>query len=198
LTPFNALQIALATAALSLIVQRLRVLLFEAQLDTDAFLDAFETALGSRQLELALHIAESCAPAFAARLATCALSNVEQPRLTKATIEATQGDLARAAFNGRAAIATLGRMAGPLALIGVILEIGTALHGGEGLAGLQRGFAMRIALQRSVLTFVLGLATSLVCFAAAAILQRNARQLVHALKRVAAAIDRAGAEGDEM
>jgi hypothetical protein len=198
LTPFNALQAALAAVAVSLIVRRLRLLMFEAALDNDAFLDALETALASGQIELARRIAQSCTPAWPARLAAAALVDSESSRSAKGTIEPLHSDFVQAAFRGRETIATLGRMASPLALIGVILEIGKALSGGDGLVGLQRGLAMRIGLERSLLTFAFGLGTSFVCFAAVSMLQREALALDRALTRVTTALGRAGAGGGEM
>jgi hypothetical protein len=197
-TPVNVLQLALAVVALTVAIPRLRAVLYEAPLDADAFIDALRMALAASQLGLARRIAEACLPAWPARLAARAIAALDQQRDPRPAIDEACADLAHMIWDGRSAITVLGRIANPVALIGVIIELGKASHGGEGLAGLQRGLAERIALQRSLLTFALGLGTSIVCFSAVAILQRNARLLDADLRRVAAAFERGRAGGDEM
>ena len=190
MTWFNALQIVLAAGAGAIIVRRIRALLFQAPLDATPFLDALESAIAGGQLALARRIAEACAPAWPARLASRALTERDRADAEQAAIEETESDLAASASRGLGAIVALGRMASPLAFIGVILEIGRAFGGGSGLEGLQRGVVASRALERSLFTFTLGAATFAVCFVAATILQRRARRLRTDLRRVAALVGR--------
>jgi hypothetical protein len=189
-TYFNALQIVLGAGASTLIVRRLRVLLFEAPLDAGAFIGALQTALEAGQVDLARALAAACAPAWPARLATIALADRHADHRDAAgaepplTLEEAHGDLEQLLWKDRDSIVALGRIASPLAFIGVIIEAGTAFSGGDGLVALQRGLAASIALQRSLLMFALGVSTTLVCLTAAAIVQRQATGLRRDLDRV--------------
>ncbi len=174
---------------MALIGVRMRVLLFEALLDIHSFVAALRTAMAGGQLALARALAEACKPAWAARLAACGLAELEAARDPRPALEELQGELEQAASRGRDMLLALGRMASPIALIGVIVEMGNAAHGGGGLLGLQRGLVARIAMQRAVLTVALGLGTSAVCFVAAAILQRSAATLRRDLTQVRALFD---------
>jgi hypothetical protein len=189
-TTFNLLQLLIAAAAAAITVVRLRVLWFEAELDVDAFLDAFETAFRAGELELARRIAEACLPAWSARLALDALARLD-PQNRPDQLEYEVAEASNAAWRGRVALLTLGRIAGPLALIGVILELGAALHE-SGLTALERGLPVRIGIERSLLTFALGLATSVSCFAAAASVDRSARRISRGLQRVRAVLAAVG------
>jgi hypothetical protein len=191
LTLYNAMQAVLAIVATVVIARRSYDALFEAPLDVAVFLEALGTALEAGELGLARRIAESCAPAWPARLAASTLRALERGADPRAELEESHAAFAHRASRGREVLSGIGRMAGPIALIGVILELGRAAHGGEGLVGLQQGLAARIALQRSLLTFSLGLSTTLLCFAAAAMLRRHALALCEDLGRVVAALERA-------
>lgn len=193
MTWFNAVQLALAIAAGVLIARSLKRLGFEAPLDGHAFSEALEVALTAGQLELARRVAAACEPAWPARLASVGLSELESRGLeaSAAALEDSRAELAQEAWAGLRTIATLGRMASPLAFIGVIFEFGRGLGGGVGIEGLQRGYAMSAALSRSLLTFGLGASTLLLCLAAIGILKRRARGLTDDLQRVVRTIARA-------
>jgi len=187
-TWFIALQIVLAAGAIALIARRVRALLFEAPVDAKPFLDALEAAIGAGQLTLARQIADACAPAWPALLASRGLAERERGGPTEAAIEEAQLDLEAQTWRGLGAIVALGRMASPLAFIGVILEIGRAFGGSSGLEGLQRGLLASRALERSLFTFALGVGTFAVCLAAATIFRRRARRLRADLQRVASLV----------
>jgi hypothetical protein len=192
-TYFNALQLLVATTALWLGARTLRVLLFQAPLDTRAFLTALAPALEAHQLELARSLAQACLPAWGARLALHGVTELEGGQDPRVALEEARADLELGLGQGRDALVVLGRMASPLAFIGVIVETGKALGGGEGLVALQRGLPVTIALQRSLLTFAIGVATTIACFTAAGIARRQAQALGRDLERVAGVISRAGA-----
>lgn len=193
MTYFNALQLLVATTALWLGARTLRVLLFQAPLDTRAFLTALAPALEAHQLELARSLAQACLPAWGARLALHGVTELEGGQDPRVALEEARADLELGLGQGRDALVVLGRMASPLAFIGVIVETGKALGGGEGLVALQRGLPVTIALQRSLLTFAIGVATTIACFTAAGIARRQAQALGRDLERVAGVISRAGA-----
>jgi hypothetical protein len=191
-TLFNALQLLLASAALGLGARTLRVLLFEAPLDTRAFLGALAPALEAGQLELARSLAQACLPAWAARLATQGIAALVERSDVRMALDEGRADLELGLGQDRDVLVVLGRMASPLAFIGIIVETGRALGGGEGLSALQRGLPVTIALQRSLLTFAIGVATTIACFTAAGIARRQAQALQRDLERVTSVISRAG------
>ena len=98
-----------------------------------------------------------------------------------------------AAYRGLRTIVTLGRMASPLAFIGIVLEIGRAYGGGSGIEGLQRGWVVSTAVERSLFTFALGMSTLALCMASLAVLQRRASAIRGDLQRVLRTLDREGA-----
>ncbi|MFI5307274.1 MAG: hypothetical protein ACHQ53_07980 [Polyangiales bacterium] len=171
------------------ITRQLRVALFRAPLDRKAFATALETALGAGQIAFARALAEACRPALAAQLAARVLTEHDSGGDPRRAVDELRTTFVSTLSQGRDLIVVLGRVANPIALIGVIFELGTAAHGGEGLLGLQSGLVARIALQRSLLTFSLGFSTSLLCFAAAAILQRASAGLRASLDEVAAVVE---------
>jgi hypothetical protein len=191
-TLFNALQLLLAGAALGLGARTLRVLLFQAPLDARAFLGALAPALEAGQLELARSLAQACLPAWAARLALQGIDALAERGDVGIALDEGRADLEIGLGQDRDALIVLGRMASPLAFIGIIVETGKALGGGEGLSALQRGLPVTIALQRSLLTFAIGVATAIACFTAADIARRQAQALQRDLERVASVISRAG------
>jgi hypothetical protein len=194
---FNALQLALGAAALVLIARRLQALLFEAPLDVAAFAEALRTALDAGQPELAGRIAAACSPAWPAQLAQAALAEQAGAGNVAAVVDEALLDLEDAAFRGLTPIVALGRMASPLAFIGVLLELARAFGGGDGgLERLQRGLVESVALQRALLTFTIGFASFAVCFAAVTVLRRRARATRDALRRVAAIFTGTPARGD--
>jgi hypothetical protein len=192
------LQLLLAAVALGLSARTLRVLLFQAPLDTRAFLTALAPALEAGQLTLARSLALACAPAWPARLAQRGVDELAEGRDPRAALDEARADLELDLGQGREALLVLGRMASPLAFIGIIVETGRALGGGEGLAALQRGLPQTIALQRSLLAFAIGVATTIVCLTAAGVARRQAQALKRDLERVAHAISRAGPVREEM
>jgi hypothetical protein len=186
-TWFNGLQLALATGALVAIAVRVRALLFEAPLDTAAFCEALGIALDAGQPALAREIARDCRPAWAAHLALALIDLVSDAPDPAARDEADdlRLTLERRSVEGLRAVHTLGRMASPLAFIGVILELGWAISGGDGLVALSRPAVVSLGLQRALTAFGIGLATTVVCYAAVALLQRRAREIREGLARVA-------------
>ncbi|MGD8861782.1 MAG: hypothetical protein PVI30_17360 [Myxococcales bacterium] len=187
MTWFNGLQLALAIGAIVAIGTRVRALLFEAPLDVGAFCEALDVALDAGQPSLAREIARDCRPAWAATLALATLELISRgpDPAGRDELDDLRLTLERRSAEGLRAIHTLGRMAGPLAFIGVILELGWAISGGDGLVALSRPAVVSLGLQRALTAFGIGLGTTIVCYAAVALLQRRAREIREGLARVA-------------
>ncbi len=189
MTWFNALQLLLALGAVYLTARRAKTLCFEAPLDGNAFCDALETALAARQPALARRIAACCEPAWAARLASAGLAEAGGPE-SAARLDEQLTRFEEAAWSGLRALVTLGRMASPLAFIGVVIEIGRAYGGGSGIEGLQRGGAVGGAIERSIFTFAIGMSTLWLCMTSVGLLRGRARAVTRDLRRVARIVAR--------
>lgn len=189
MTWFQGLQCALATFAFGLICWRLRALLASAALDAAPFARVLGDDLRAGRTSEALRVARALEPAAAARLACAALGELEQGGDARGQLEQTHAELRAALLRGRDEILTLGRMASPLALIGVIVELADA--SGRLPRALTSPHAERAAaaLERATLAFALGMATLAVCACAASLIQRRALGVWRDLDRIAAVFD---------
>lgn len=197
-TAVNVLQAALLLFAFWTFALRARVVLFEARLDRKAFLAALRAALQGDQHAQAMRLAEGCLPAWPARIALSGLQAIAARRSVQAAVEEERFELLHRAPLGIATLRALARMAPPLAFIGVVCELGRALGGGYGLAALQRGLPERLALERSLVTFAIGVGTFLFAISAARALNRGAADLTSATADVASALDRTAADADRV
>jgi hypothetical protein len=195
-TAVNVLQAALLLFALWTFALRARVVLFEARLDRKAFLTELRAALEAEQHEQARRLAEGCLPAWPARIALTGLHAIAARRSVQAAVEEERAELLHRAPLGIATLRALARMAPPLAFIGVVCELGRALGGGYGLAALQRGLPERLALERSLVTFAIGVGTCLFAISAARTLSRAAADLTSTMADVASALDRVVVDAD--
>lgn len=198
---FNALQLLLAAGAAILIARSFRRIALDAALDADAFCGSLEAALSASQLALGVRICRACEPAPAAELALSACTAIESGQAgerVRARVDELRFELERGLGDGLDAIRTLGRMASPLAFIGVILELGRALSGGHGILALQQGAAESLGLTRALFTFSIGLGTTAVCLSALVLLRRRVRGLRGDLAWVARIVERALGAGSEM
>jgi len=184
LAPFSVFQIALALLGVVTATRRLRIWLFDAAVDERAFAAALSTAMRAGHIDLARTLAHACLPAFSARFALEGLGEFAAGRNPRSALLELESVLLAEATRGQALVLVLGRVANPIALIGVIHALAVATHGGEGLLGLERGLPERLALQRSLLMLAIGFGTSLFCLAAAALMRTRARALRQALERV--------------
>jgi len=187
-TAINALQILLLGFAAWTFGLRARALLFAGRLDRKVFVAALRDALGAKQPEIARSLARACLPAWPARIALHGLEAIESRANVQAVLEEQRVALLHVAPQGIATLRSLARMATPLAFIGVISELGRALGGGYGLAALQRGLPERLALERGLLTFALGISTTFLALAAARVLARGVDELKRGASDVAAAL----------
>jgi hypothetical protein len=199
--PFNALQLLVAVAAAVLIARGFKRLALDAAIDAEAFCASVEAALSASQLALCARICRACLPALAAALALEACTAMESGQggeHVRARVDERRFELERGLGDQLDAIRTLGRMASPLAFIGVILELGRALSGGHGILALQRGAAESLGLTRALFTFSIGLGTTAVCLSALVLLRRRVRGLRGDLARTARMVERALGGGSEM
>jgi hypothetical protein len=195
-TAVNVLQAALLLYALSTFARRARVVLFEASLDRAAFMPELRAALAACEWNRAHKLAEAALPAWPARIALSGLRAREQRTSVHSAIDEERAELLQRAWLGIAPLRALARMAPPLAFIGVVSELGRAVGGGYGLAALQRGLPARLALERGLLTFALGVATCLLAISAARTLARAVVELTRASADVARALDSVEVDAD--
>jgi len=168
--------------ALAQLVIAARTIAWTASSDMRALRDSVRVALSSGRRDLARALAAACRPAWAAQLIEAGLDPQDQDGPREAMDELRTTLVAREADRLRT-LASLGRMAGPLAFLSIVIELGAAFSPGHGLIALQRGLVQSIAIQHAALSFAIGLATTLACTASATFMRARLRGISDDLKR---------------
>jgi hypothetical protein len=189
MTMFQLAQFALGLLALGLIVWRGQRLWQQSAIDGRLFAAALRAELSAGHRQRALAAASALCPAAAAELASAALVEIEAGGNARMVLEETHVALRHSLARGRDEVVLLGRMASPLALIGVILDLAPTLGAAPNSNVWERSVMWSDMLSRATLTFALGFATLLVCAAGTSVIQRGARRVEHDLDRILAAFD---------
>jgi len=175
--PVHVIQLLLAVAAVALVVDRFRALLFRAPLDTKPFLAAVGHALEDGDVDDARSLAAAGRPAWVAEVVEIGLEATGREVMERAAevrFEATQRLYALRVF------ASLGTALG---FLGAMVELIWLMSGDHGLLALQAGLVERIAMERGILAMVLGVAISVFCLVALSILKKAAIALVQDVAR---------------
>jgi biopolymer transport protein ExbB/TolQ len=183
MTLFNFAQLLLAAVALALIAERFRTLFYRARLDPGPFLQALQEELSAGRLHAARLLAQAGRPAWLAELAHAVLQAEQAGEGVDVAAEETCSDLSDEAARRIYVINGLARVATPLALLGVILELTGALAHRSGLQALQAGLLENTALSRALATLAIGIATTAVCFVASTMLRKRALAAIAELRR---------------
>lgn len=191
MTAWHAAQLALTCFALAQLARAGLAIVWRAPCDAGALSDSVAVALSGRQAQLARALVASCKPAWAARLLELGLDPNEHGTPREAMEELRASLVSREAERLRA-VGALGRMAGPLAFLAIVLELGAAFSPGHGLLALQRGLVQSIAIQHAALSFAIGLATTVACTAGATFMRQRLHALSDELKRAREALCRTG------
>jgi hypothetical protein len=181
-TAWHAAQLALFGLALVQLARAAHAIVWRGPSDARALAEAFAIAIRGRQPELARAIAGACLPAWSAQMLEAALEEHEGVRPVEA-MEDVRGMLVGDQADRLRALAAVGRIAGPLAFLSIVLELGAAFGPGHGLMALQRGLVQSIAVERAALSFAIGIATTLASTASATFLRERLRSLSDELKR---------------
>lgn len=182
MTGWHVAQLVLTCIAIAQLVRTARAIVWLGPGDGRALAEAFAVAIRGRQRALARAFVEACRPAWAAQMLDAALVEGEDERPQDAMDE-VRSELVGEQADRLRALAALGRIAGPLAFLSIVLELGAAFGPGHGLMALQQGLVQAIAIERAALSFALGLATTLGCIAGATFLRERLRALSDELKR---------------
>jgi len=150
-----------------------------APLDAELLAQAVEAALSAGEMGLGRRLVEACLPAWPAAFALPAITALEHGEPVAPALGETEIALEHALGRGQDTMRALARMASPLALMAIILELGRA-GTDRGLHALQRGLPLRLALDHSLVAFALGLGTTLVALTALGIARRSAHSIRHA------------------
>jgi hypothetical protein len=189
-TPWHAAQLALFGLALVQLARAARAVVWQAPSDAGALAEAFAVAIRGNQRALAHSIAAACQPAWSAQMLGAALEEGEGVRPEEA-MEDVRGALVSDQADRLRTLAAVGRIAGPLAFLAIVLELGAAFGPGHGLAALQRGLVQTIAIERAALSFSMGIATAMACTASATFMRERLRSLSDELKRAREVVTRA-------
>lgn len=170
MTTFHLLQLILLAAALAATGRAAWSYVNQTSLEGRLFLTAWADALCNGEKDEAGRLLDGASSCTVAKLLQASCNGSQDLSGPDVVISKLREETLRPAGRVRA----LGRIASPLAFIGVMIELGAAFADKQGLAGLQRGAVETVALEHAVLGLVLGLATSSICIAAAGQLARGA------------------------
>jgi hypothetical protein len=189
-TAWHVAQLVLTAVALAQLVRTARAIVWTAPCDVRALCDSVGVALLGQQRDLAVALIAASRPAWAAQLLELALDPTEQDSPREAMDELRSSLVGRQA-DRLSTLGSLGRMAGPLAFLAIVLELSAAFSPGHGLLALQRGLVQSIAIQHAALSFAIGLATTVACTASATFMRERLRGLSDDLTRTREAMIKA-------
>ena len=196
MTLFNLLQLLLAAVALALIAERFHTLFYRARIDAGPYLEALREELRAGRTKAARALAEAGRPAWVAELVHAVLKADADGDHAESVADEVCADRRDQAGRRIYAVHGLARVATPLALLGVILELTGALAGRGGSEAFQAGLVRNAALSRALFTLAIGIATSAVCFVASGMLRKRAVALVRDLRRAMEILEEALYDGD--
>jgi biopolymer transport protein ExbB/TolQ len=185
-TAFHAAQIALAACAAAVIAARMRDLFFVAPLPVKALLQALKKRAAVGDREGAAALAARGEPAWVARVAGRALAahGVGEEAEEEEGLEELLADLSHEATRGLGALRILARAASAAGLLGAVIAVLELRYGHGGLTRLVAGLPEHIAMERALLSVLLGMATAGVCLYARGLLRRQALRLLADVRRV--------------
>ena len=189
MTAWHVAQLAIAFIAIAQLARSARSIAWRAPSDARALVDAAAIALSARQAELARALVSACQPAWTAQILTAGLAGPEGETPREAMNELCSMLVTHEADRLRT-VGALGRIAGPLAFLAIVLELAAAFGPGHGLAALQRGLVESIAIGHAALSFAIGLSTMMACTLGATFLRERLRALTEELKRAREALIR--------
>jgi biopolymer transport protein ExbB/TolQ len=183
------MQVIFAAFALALICERLWDVLFRRQIDAESFTKAIHSALVAERVEVASRLVEAAQPAWLAQFASVILrARTEGTRIEIAITDAWQ-QLQEEISKGIYLIYGFARVASPLALLVVILQLAAGFTGKHDLTALQLGLAQSRAIGHAIVTLAIGLATSSVCYVGGGILRKHYRKANKELEQMSSSLE---------
>ncbi|MBN1654662.1 MAG: hypothetical protein JXA30_12900 [Deltaproteobacteria bacterium] len=188
---FNALQLLFAVGALALVGKRFHEVLFQKQLDAKPYIEALQSEVFEERLGAAEQLIRAARPAWIAELASVFFrARTEGTSVEIAVADAWQ-QLREETSKGIYIIVGFARIAPPLALFGVILQLAAGFTGNQGLTALQSGLIESRAIESAIVTLMIGIGTSTVCFVGGGILRKHVRKVDKELEQVSRALEEA-------
>jgi biopolymer transport protein ExbB/TolQ len=178
-----------AAFALVLICERLWDVLFRRQIDAKPLIEAIHSALLAERLGAAYRLAEAARPAWLARFATDILQGRTDGTRVEIVIADAWEQLQEEISKGIYLIYGFARIASPLALLGVVLQLAAGFSGKRDLTALQLGLAQSRAIEHAIVTLTIGLATSSVCYVGGAILRKHYRKANKELEQMSSSLE---------
>lgn len=188
---FNGVQLLFALAALTLIGGRFREVLFRRQLDAKPYVEALRSAILEERLDAAQRLVEAARPAWVAEFAHALLNARSERRCVEIALADAWQQIREEIGKGIYVVFGFARIAPPLALFGVILQLAAGFTSRNSLAALQPGFVESRAIENAVVTLVIGLGTSTVCFVGGGILRRHVRKVDRELEHASSSLEEA-------
>jgi len=190
MTWFHGLQLAYWAAAVYWGARQMNSLLFKAPVSVHPVVDELASHLPDDPVAAA-RVLGHAQPAWIARVGVAYLRPPSgDAHDGPAEAQDVADGLRGTSLRGIGSLITMGRIASPLAFLGVIMELTRAFGGGGGLDALQRGLPEQLALGRAATGVTMGIMTMLCCFAQAQMLSRQLKRLGLDMTRTQEAIGR--------
>lgn len=185
------MQLLFAAAAVALIGGRFREVLFRRQLDAKPYIEALRSAIFEERLDAASRLVDAGRPAWIAELAFALLNARSQGTCVEIAIADAWQQIREENGKGIYLIMGFARVAPPLALFGVILQLAAGFASRSDLVALQSGLVESRAIESAIVTLMIGLGTSTVCFVGGGILRKHVRKVNRELERVYRSLEEA-------
>ncbi len=190
--PIHILQLLLAVAAIGVVAERCRALLFRAPVDTKPFLKAIDRAVEDGDVDDARALAKAGAPAWVPEVVSLCLAGEGMEALERAS------DLRYEATKRLYALRVFASLGTALGFLGALVELIWLMSGDHGLLALQAGLVERIAMERAILAMAIGVAISVFSLVSLSILKKAAMGLVRDVSRALDLLERHGFASSEI
>jgi biopolymer transport protein ExbB/TolQ len=188
---FNGVQLLLAAAAVALIGVRFREVLFRRLLDAKPYIEALRSAVFEERLDAAHRLVDAARPAWIAEFAHALLNARSEGACVEIAVadawQQTQEEISKGIY----VIMGFARIAPALALFGVILQLAAGFTSRSSVAALQAGMVESQAIESAIITLLIGLGTSTVCFVGGGILRKHVRNVDKELERMSRSLEEA-------
>jgi biopolymer transport protein ExbB/TolQ len=188
---FNGVQLLFAVAAAALIGGRFYEVLFRRQLEAKPYIEALRSAVLEERFDAAHRLVDAARPAWVAEFAHALLNARNEGVCVEIAVADAWQQTREEIGKGIYLIMGFARIASPLALFGVILQLAAGFASRSSVAALQAGMVESRAIESAIVTLMIGLGTSTICFVGGGILRKHVRKVDKELERMSRSLEEA-------
>ncbi len=191
------MQLLFAAAAVALIVGRFREVLFRRELDAKPYIEALRSAVYEERFDAAHRLVDAARPAWIADFALAIMNARSEGVCVEIAIADAWQQIREEIGKGIYLIMGLARIAPPLALFGVILQLAAGFTSRGSVAALQAGMVESRTIESAIVTLIIGLGTSTICFVGGGILRKHVRKVDKDIEHMSRSLEEAFAFIDQ-